>query len=60
MKYYIIESVTKKKATGEVVALGSSKVKVDSEDDVKAIIQEMIESNKTSEYIEDDIKYHEM
>ena len=59
MKYYTIESLTKNKATNEVVGSGSFLVKVDSEDEVKAIIQKEIESRDSSEYIEDDFKYHE-
>ena len=59
MKYYTIESLTKNKSTNEVVGSGSFLVKVDSEDEVKAIIQKEIETRDSSEYIEDDFKYHE-
>jgi hypothetical protein len=59
MKYYTIESVTKNKTTDEVVGSGSFLVKVDSEDEVKAIIQEIVENQASTECFEDDFMYHE-
>ena len=59
MKYYTIESVTKNKTTNEVVGSGSFLVKVDSEDEVKALIKDMVENQESSEYYEADFRYHE-
>lgn len=59
MKYYTIESVTKNKTINEVVGSGSFLVKVDSEDEVKAIIKEIVENQNSTECYEDDFRYHE-
>ncbi len=59
MKYYVIESVTRNINTGEVVASGSSLVKVDSEEAVKKIIKDNYQCEDSWENCEDDIRYHE-
>ena len=59
MKYYTIESVTKNKTTNEVVGSGSFLVMVDSEDEVNAIIQKIVENQDSTECYDDDFKYHE-
>ena len=59
MKYYSIESLTKNKTTNEVVGSGSFLVKVDSEDEVKALIKDMVDNQESTEYYEADFRYHE-
>lgn len=59
MKYYTIESVAKNKTTNEVIGSDNFLVKVDSEDEVKAIIQEIVDSHESTESYEDDFRYHE-